>query len=60
MERTVKPIADRVALPSRTVRYCDHIGLVSPERSTAAYRLYGPVASAPALRARGFWSKRWA
>jgi DNA-binding transcriptional MerR regulator len=43
MERTVKPIADRVGLPSRTVRYYDHIGLVSPERSTAGYRLYGPV-----------------
>ncbi len=44
VERTVKPIAERVGLPSRTVRYYDHIGLVCPEeRSAAGYRLYGPV-----------------
>ena len=42
MERTVKQIAERVGLPSRTVRYYDRIGLVSPaERSGAGYRLYG-------------------
>jgi DNA-binding transcriptional MerR regulator len=42
VERTVKPIAARVGLPSRTVRYYDRIGLVSPDRSEAGYRLYGP------------------
>ena len=42
MERTVKQIAERVGLPSRTVRYYDRIGLVSPaERTEAGYRLYG-------------------
>lgn len=40
---TVKEVADRVGLPSRTVRYYDRIGLVSAdERSTAGYRLYSP------------------
>ncbi len=40
--QTVKQVAERVGLPSRTVRYYDHIGLVSPEaRSEAGYRLYG-------------------
>jgi MerR family copper efflux transcriptional regulator len=40
---TVKQVADRVGLPSRTVRYYDRIGLVSTdERSPAGYRLYGP------------------
>ena len=43
MERTVKQIAESVGLPSRTIRYYDRIGLVSPgERSDAGYRLYGP------------------
>ncbi|MDQ6751700.1 MAG: MerR family DNA-binding protein [Actinomycetota bacterium] len=43
MVHTVKQVADRVGLPSRTVRYYDSIGLVSPgERSGAGYRLYGP------------------
>jgi MerR family transcriptional regulator, copper efflux regulator len=43
VENTVKQVADRVGLPSRTVRYYDSIGLVSPgERSPAGYRLYGP------------------
>lgn len=38
---TVKEVAERVGLPSRTVRYYDRIGLVSAEqRSTAGYRLY--------------------
>lgn len=38
----VQQIADRVGLPSRTVRYYDRIGLVSPgERTEAGYRLYG-------------------
>jgi MerR family copper efflux transcriptional regulator len=38
---TVKQVADRVGLPSRTVRYYDRIGLVRPrERSDAGYRLY--------------------
>lgn len=42
MEQTVKQVAKRVGLPSRTVRYYDKIGLVSPnERSEAGYRLYG-------------------
>ena len=42
MAYTVKTVADRVGLPSRTVRYYDGIGLVSPgERSEAGYRLYG-------------------
>lgn len=42
MEQTVKQVAKRVGLPSRTVRYYDKIGLVSPnERSAAGYRLYG-------------------
>ncbi len=41
MARTVKQVAERVGLPSRTVRYYDSIGLVSPEqRSQAGYRLY--------------------
>lgn len=39
---TVKDVADRVGLPSRTVRYYDSIGLVrADERSPAGYRLYG-------------------
>ena len=43
MDRTVKQIAERVGLPSRTLRYYDRIGLVSPdERSPAGYRLYAP------------------
>jgi DNA-binding transcriptional MerR regulator len=43
MEYTVKQIAQRVKLPSRTVRYYDRIGLVVPRtRSGAGYRLYGP------------------
>ena len=38
---TVKQVAERVGLPSRTVRYYDRIGLVSAdERSPAGYRLY--------------------
>lgn len=42
MEQTVKQVARRVGLPSRTIRYYDKIGLVSPsERSEAGYRLYG-------------------
>lgn len=43
MVHTVKQVAQRVGLPSRTVRYYDRIGLVSPQtRSEAGYRLYGP------------------
>jgi len=39
----VKQVAQRVQLPSRTVRYYDAIGLVSPQtRTEAGYRLYGP------------------
>ena len=39
---TVKEVAERVGLPSRTVRYYDRIGLVrADERSPAGYRLYG-------------------
>lgn len=42
MVHTVKQVAERVGLPSRTVRYYDSIGLVSPgQRSGAGYRLYG-------------------
>jgi DNA-binding transcriptional MerR regulator len=38
---TVKEVAERVGLPSRTVRYYDRIGLVrADERSAAGYRLY--------------------
>jgi len=38
---TVKQVADRVGMPSRTVRYYDRIGLVSAEeRSASGYRLY--------------------
>lgn len=38
---TVKEVAERVGLPSRTVRYYDRIGLVTAdERSPAGYRLY--------------------
>lgn len=38
---TVKQIAERVGLPSRTIRYYDRIGLVAAEqRSEAGYRLY--------------------
>ena len=41
VSRTVKQVAELVGLPSRTVRYYDRIGLVSPgERSEAGYRLY--------------------
>lgn len=40
---TVKHVAERVGLPSRTVRYYDRIGLVRPdERSASGYRLYSP------------------
>ena len=43
MALKVKQIADRVGLPSRTIRYYDRIGIVSPgERTEAGYRLYGP------------------
>jgi DNA-binding transcriptional MerR regulator len=42
MGLTVKQVAERVGLPSRTVRYYDHIGLVrADERSATGYRLYG-------------------
>ncbi|MBA3301916.1 MAG: MerR family DNA-binding protein [Thermoleophilaceae bacterium] len=42
MALTVKQVADRVGLPSRTVRYYDSIGLVrAEERSATGYRLYG-------------------
>ncbi len=38
---TVKEVAERVGIPSRTVRYYDRIGLVrADERSSAGYRLY--------------------
>ena len=41
MAITVKQVAERVGLPSRTVRYYDRIGLVPAEqRSEAGYRLY--------------------
>jgi DNA-binding transcriptional MerR regulator len=41
---TVKQVAERVGLPSRTVRYYDRIGLVSAnDRSDAGYRLYSPA-----------------
>lgn len=41
MGSTVKQVADRVGLPSRTVRYYDRIGLVrAHERSGSGYRLY--------------------
>lgn len=40
---TVKQVAERVGLPSRTVRYYDRIGLVAAEERTAAgYRVYSP------------------
>ena len=40
---TVKQVAERVGLPSRTVRYYDRIGLVTAgERTPAGYRLYSP------------------
>lgn len=42
MHRTVKDVAVRVGLPSRTIRYYDRIGLVrSSQRSESGYRLYG-------------------
>lgn len=38
---TVKQVAERVGMPSRTIRYYDRIGLVrADERSAAGYRLY--------------------
>lgn len=41
MGTTVKQVAERVGMPSRTVRYYDRIGLVrADERSAAGYRLY--------------------
>jgi len=39
---TVKDAAARVGLPSRTLRYYDRIGLVSPPRTASGYRVYGP------------------
>jgi DNA-binding transcriptional MerR regulator len=42
MTHTVKDTAARVGLPSRTLRYYDRIGLVSPPRTPAGYRIYGP------------------
>ena len=42
MTHTVKETAARVGLPSRTLRYYDRIGLVSPPRTPAGYRVYGP------------------
>ena len=39
---TVKDTAERVGLPSRTLRYYDRIGLVSPPRTESGYRVYGP------------------
>lgn len=42
MALTVKQVADRVGMPSRTVRYYDRIGLVrADDRSPTGYRLYG-------------------
>lgn len=41
MTATVRQVAEQVGLPDRTVRYYDRIGLVSPSRSDAGYRLYG-------------------
>jgi DNA-binding transcriptional MerR regulator len=38
----VKDTATRVGLPSRTLRYYDRIGLVSPPRTASGYRAYGP------------------
>lgn len=38
---TVKDTAARVGLPSRTLRYYDRIGLVSPPRTASGYRVYG-------------------
>lgn len=41
MAITVKQVAERVGLPSRTIRYYDRIGLVvAGQRSEAGYRLY--------------------
>ena len=38
---TVKQVAERVGMPSRTIRYYDRIGLVrADERSPTGYRLY--------------------
>lgn len=42
MTHTVKETAARVGLPSRTLRYYDRIGLVSPPRAASGYRIYGP------------------
>lgn len=41
MTHTVKNTAARVGLPSRTLRYYDRIGLVSPPRTASGYRVYG-------------------
>ncbi len=50
---TVKQVAERVGLPSRTVRYYDHIGLVrADDRSATGYRLYGPEEAARLLFVR--------
>lgn len=41
MGNTVKQVAERVGMPSRTIRYYDRIGLVrADDRSAAGYRLY--------------------
>jgi DNA-binding transcriptional MerR regulator len=53
MGLTVKQVADRVGLPSRTVRYYDHIGLVrADDRSTTGYRLCGAEEAARLLYVR--------
>ena len=40
---TVKQVAERVGMPSRTIRYYDRIGLVrADERSPSGYRMYSP------------------
>ena len=53
MGLTVKQVADRVGLPSRTVRYYDRIGLVrADDRSATGYRLYGTEEEARLLFVR--------
>ncbi len=53
MGLTVKQVSERVGLPSRTVRYYDHIGLVrADDRSPTGYRLYSAEEAARLLFVR--------
>jgi DNA-binding transcriptional MerR regulator len=51
--RTVLPVARRVGLPERTVRYYDRAGIApASERSPAGYRLYSAADERRLLRVK--------